>query len=110
MTLIYLSLQNFCLFTSAIDFNVVNPSNNTFNRQKITITIFLNETKCIFEKNFFKNPLQNWLQKWLQTPLQNKLQTPLHLLQHATFKLWITLYISARGGELYLIELYAEVY
>ena len=39
------------LFTSAIDFNVVNPSNNTFNRQKIIITIFVNETKCHFEKN-----------------------------------------------------------
>jgi hypothetical protein len=51
----YLSLQNFCLFTSAIDFNVVNPSNNTFNRQKIIITIFVNETKCFFEKNFKKN-------------------------------------------------------
>jgi hypothetical protein len=54
----YLSLQNFCLFTSAIDFNVVNPSNNTFNRQKIIITIFVNETKCIFEKNL-KKTLQN---------------------------------------------------
>jgi hypothetical protein len=43
--------QNFFLFTSAIDFNVVNPSNNTFNRQKIIITIFVNETKCHFEKN-----------------------------------------------------------
>jgi hypothetical protein len=51
----YLYLQNCCLFTSAIDFNVVNPSNNTFNRQKIIITIFVNERKCIFEKNFLKN-------------------------------------------------------
>ena len=48
----YLSLQNLFLFTAAIDFNEVNPSNNTFNRQKIIITIFVNETKCIFEKNF----------------------------------------------------------
>ena len=47
----YLSVQNFFLFTSAIDFNVVNPSNDTFNRQKIIITIFVNETKCHFEKN-----------------------------------------------------------
>ena len=39
------------LFTSAIDFNVVNPSNNTFDRQKIIITVFVNETKCHFEKN-----------------------------------------------------------
>ena len=45
----YLSLQNFCLFTSAIDCNVVNPLINTVNRQKIIITIFVNETKCIFE-------------------------------------------------------------
>jgi hypothetical protein len=45
----YLSVQNFFLFISAIDFNVVNPSNNTFNRQKIIITIFVNETKCHFE-------------------------------------------------------------
>jgi hypothetical protein len=55
----YLSLQNFCLFTSAIDFNVVNPSNNTFNRQNIIITIFVNKTKCTFEKNLKKIPLQN---------------------------------------------------
>ena len=58
----YLSVQNFFLFTSAIDFNVVNPSNNTFNRQKIIITIFVNETKCHFEKNKKKKekkPLQN---------------------------------------------------
>ena len=47
----YSSLQNLLLFTSSIDFNVVNPSNNTFNRQKIIITIFVNETKCFFEKN-----------------------------------------------------------
>jgi hypothetical protein len=33
------------------DFNVVNPSNNTLNRQKIIITIFVNEAKCILEKN-----------------------------------------------------------
>ena len=46
----YLSLQNLFLLTSAIDFNVVNPSNNTFNRQKIIIAIFVNETKCIFER------------------------------------------------------------
>ena len=46
----YLSVQNFFLFISAIDFNVVNPSNNTFNRQRIIITIFVNETKCHFEK------------------------------------------------------------
>ena len=46
----YLSLQNFFLLTSAIDFNVVNPSNNTFNRQKIIIAIFVNETKGIFER------------------------------------------------------------
>ena len=50
----YLSLHNFCLFTSAIDFNVVNPSNNTFHRKKIIMTIFANETKCIFEKNYKK--------------------------------------------------------
>ena len=50
----YLSLQNFFLFTSAIDFNIVNLSNNTFNRQKIIITIFVNETKCIIEKNLKK--------------------------------------------------------
>ena len=62
----YLSLHNFCLFTSAIYFNVVNPSNNTFNRKKIIITIFVNETKCIFEKNYKKKPLQKWLQVWLQ--------------------------------------------
>ena len=43
--------SDFFLFTSAIDFIVVNPSNNTFNRQKIIITIFVNETKCHFEKN-----------------------------------------------------------
>ena len=47
----YLFVQNFVLFISAIDFNVVNPSNNTFNRQRIIITIFVNETKCHFEKN-----------------------------------------------------------
>jgi hypothetical protein len=29
-------------------------SYNTFNRQKIIIAIFVNETKCIFEKNFKK--------------------------------------------------------
>ena len=46
----YLSLQNFFLLTSAIDFNVVNLSNNTFNRQKIIIAIFVNETKGIFER------------------------------------------------------------
>ena len=70
----------FIYLKTAIDFNVVNPSNNTFNRQKIIMTIFVNETKYIFEKNLKKNPLQNWLQKWLQTPLQIKLQTPLHVL------------------------------
>ena len=43
--------SEFVLFISAIDFNVVNPSNNTFNRQRIIITIFVNETKCHFEKN-----------------------------------------------------------
>jgi hypothetical protein len=48
----YLSLHHFCLFTSAIYFNVVNTSNNTFNRKKIVMTIFVNETKCIFEKNY----------------------------------------------------------
>jgi hypothetical protein len=43
--------SEFVLFISAIDFNVVNPSNNTFNRQRIIITIFVNETKCHFKKN-----------------------------------------------------------
>jgi hypothetical protein len=33
--------------------HVVNPSNNTFNRKNIIITIFVNEIKCIFEKIFF---------------------------------------------------------
>ena len=55
----YLSLHNFCLFTSAIDLNVVNPSNNNFNRKKIIITIFVNETKCIFEKNYKKKHSKN---------------------------------------------------
>ena len=54
----YLSLHNFFLSTSAINFNVVNPSSNTFNRKKIIMTIFVNETKCIFEKNYKKKPLQ----------------------------------------------------
>ena len=46
--------SEFFFIYSAIDFNIVNPSNNTFNRQKILITIFVNETKCIFEKNLKK--------------------------------------------------------
>jgi hypothetical protein len=58
ITFSHSSLQNLFLFTSAIDFNVVNPSNNTLNRKKIIITIFVNETKCIFEKNYKKKPLQ----------------------------------------------------
>jgi hypothetical protein len=41
----------FIYLKAAIDFNVVNPSDNTFNRQKIIITILVNETKYIFEKN-----------------------------------------------------------
>ena len=54
--------SEFFLCTSAIDFNEVHPSNNTFNRQKIIITIFVNETKSTFEKNLkkkTKKTLQN---------------------------------------------------
>ena len=46
-----MGLKNLREKNHSIDFNVVNPSNNTFNRQKNIITIFVNETKCIFEKN-----------------------------------------------------------
>jgi hypothetical protein len=63
---IYCFYQCFMTFLS-IDFNVVNPSNNTFNRKNIIITIFVNEIKCIFEKIFFflKKTPQNWLQTQL---------------------------------------------
>ena len=46
-----MGLKNLRKKNHSIDFNVVNPSNNTFNRQKNIITIFVNETKYIFEKN-----------------------------------------------------------
>jgi zona occludens toxin (predicted ATPase) len=46
-----MGLKNLREKNHSIDFNVVNPSNNTFNKQKNIITIFVNETKCIFEKN-----------------------------------------------------------
>ena len=72
----YLSFQNICLFTSAIDFNVVNPLINTVNRKKIIITIFVNETKCIFEiikkKNHSKIDSKN------DSKLHSKINSRLH--------------------------------
>ena len=84
----YLSLHIFCLFTSAIDFNVVNPSNNTLNRKKIIITIFVNETKCIFEKNYKKNHSNNDSKKLLQTPLQKKTPDIMTSVYHNAMSIW----------------------
>ena len=84
----YLSLHIFCLFTSAIDFNVVNPSNNTLNRKKIIITIFVNETKCIFEKNYKKNHSKNDSKKLLQTPLQKKTPDIMTSVYHNAMSIW----------------------
>ena len=70
----YSSLQNFFLFTSAIYFNVVNPSNNTFNRQKIIITIFVNEKKL--KKNHSK--IDSKIDSNSDSRLHSKINSRLH--------------------------------